>query len=261
LITSVKNPRVKEIKALQSRTKARRDAGAFVVEGIRLAEEVVAAGWNPRLCMYTPDLNPRGQALVDRLVAGGVTAEPVAEHVMKAVSDTQTPQGILLVVEQQTFPLPATLRLILILDRIQDPGNVGTLLRTAAAAGFDAVLLTEGSVDAFSPKVLRAGMGAHFRLPTATLSPAEIVDLCEKQGITLWSASVDAGQTYSKADLTAPLALVIGSEAHGVGSSLRNSSHKLHIPMPGGGESLNAATAGAVLMFEVIRQRVEFSET
>ena len=255
MITSVKNPRVKEIRALQAYTKSRREAGVFVVEGVRLAEEAIAAGWQAQLCLYTPDLNPRGQALVDVVAATHVPTEPVAEHVMKAVSDTQSPQGILLVLEHQTLPLPETPQLILVLDQIQDPGNVGTLLRTASAAGFEAVLLTEGSVDAFSPKVVRAGMGAHFRLPISTLAVAEILELCRVHDLMLWTASVDSGQTYSEANLRSPLAMVIGSEAHGVGAPLHDASRRLHIPMPGGGESLNAAVAGAVLVFEVIRQR------
>jgi TrmH family RNA methyltransferase len=254
LITSVKNPRVKEVRALQARAKTRRETGLFIVEGVRLAEEAVSAGWQAELCLYTPELATRGLALVDTVSAAGAAVEPVAEHVMKAVSDTQSPQGILLVLKLQAAPLPAHPAKLLILDQVQDPGNAGTLLRTAAAAGFDAVLLSEGSVDAFSPKVLRAGMGAHFRLPVLTHSVAEIVELCRVHGLTLWTASVEGGQSYTDADLSSPLAIVIGSEAHGVGASLFGSSSRLHIPMPGGAESLNAAVAGAVLMFEVVRQ-------
>lgn len=257
MITSVKNPRIKEVRLLQSRPKARRDAGVFVVEGIRLAEEAIAAGWRSHLCLYTPDLNPRGSAILEEMRAAGTHVEPVAEHVMKAVSDTQSPQGLLLVIEQQTLPLPHHLQQLLVLDHIQDPGNAGTLLRTAAAAGFDAVLLTEGSVDPFSPKVLRAGMGAQFRLPVVTLTAAEVVELCRLRQLTIWTASVDTGDSCYETDLSSALAIVIGSEAHGVGAPLQAVSRKLHIPMPGGGESLNAAVAGAVLMFETVRQQTK----
>lgn len=255
MITSVKNPRIKEVRLLQARPKARRDAGVFVVEGIRLAEEAVAAGWRSHLCLYTPDLNERGSALLEELRAAGTQVELVAEHVMKAASDTQSPQGLLLVVEQQTLQLPQHLQRLLVLDHLQDPGNAGTLLRTAAAAGFDAVLLTEGSVDPFSPKVLRAGMGAHFRLPVITLTSDDVVELCRLHQITLWTASAQTGESCYETDLRSALAIVIGSEAHGVGAPLQAASRKLHIPMPGGGESLNAAVAGAVLMFETVRQQ------
>lgn len=255
MITSVKNPRVKEVRNLQARARARREAGVFVVEGMRLAEEAFQAGWKVQLCLYTPDLAQRGLDLVAALSAANVPVEAVAEHVMSSVSDTQSPQGILLVVEIQQGPKLEHLETLLVLDQVQDPGNVGTLMRTAAAAGLDAVLLTDGSVDAFSPKVLRAGMGAHFRLPVLSSSAEQVVDLCQSHGLTLWAASVDAGESYTEADLRSPVAIVIGSEAHGVSGPLYESSHRLHIPMPGGGESLNAAAAGAVLIFEVIRQR------
>ena len=255
MITSVKNPRVKEVRNLQARAKARREAGVFVVEGMRLAEEAFQAGWKVQLCLYTPDLAQRGLDLVAALSTANVPVEVVAEHVMRSVSDTQSPQGILLVVEIQQSPRLEHLETLLVLDQVQDPGNVGTLMRTAAAAGLDAVLLTDGSVDAFSPKVLRAGMGAHFRLPVLSSSAEQVVDLCQSHGLTLWAASVDAGESYTEADLRSPVAIVIGSEAHGVSGPLSGSSHRLHIPMPGGGESLNAAAAGAVLIFEVIRQR------
>ena len=220
-----------------------------------MAEEAVQAGWNASLCLYTPDLNPRGMAVVESLMEAGVPAEPVAPHVMKSASDTQTPQGILLVVENNAPPLPEKLDFLLILDRVGNPGNVGTLLRTATAAGVDAVLLTEGSVDPTAPKVVRAGMGAHFRLPVRTLAEEDILDLCEGDGLHLWSASADAEKVYSAVDLTSPMAVIIGSEAHGVSERLHRASQPLRIPMPGGGESLNAAVAGAVLLFEVVRQR------
>lgn len=255
MITSVKNPRVKAVRALQARSKARREENAFVVEGVRLAEEAVAAGWQPRLCLYTADVHPRGGQLVDELRAAGVEVEEVAEHVMQAASDTQSPQGILLVVADQRLPLPPQADFVLVLDRVQDPGNLGTLLRTAWAAGVDAVLLTEGSAEPFAPKVVRSGMGAHFRLPVDTLSPEEIVAFCRQHQLTLWTAAAGEGTVYTQADLAAPAAVVIGSEAHGVGEVLGQQARPLHIPMPGGAESLNAAVAGAVLLFEAVRQR------
>ncbi len=255
MITSVKNTRIKNVRALQSKAKNRREEGVFVVEGVRMAEEAVQAGWKTRLCLYTDDLNSRGMAVVESLRGAGVQMETVAPHVMKSASDTQTPQGILLVVEQTDLPLPERLDFLLILDRVRDPGNVGTLLRTAAAAGVDAVLLTEKSVDPTSPKVVRAGMGAHFRLPVRTMEIDEIIALCGQAGAHMWAATTGAEQVYSAVDLTHPAAIIVGSEAHGVSDQLYQAAQPLQIPMPGGGESLNAAVAGAVLLFEVVRQR------
>jgi TrmH family RNA methyltransferase len=121
----------------------------------------------------------------------------------------------------------------------------------------DGVILTSGSVDAFSPKVLRAGMGAHFRLPLAVQSPAELIGFCQERGLALWASLVDNGTPHTQADLTAPLAVVVGSEAHGVGPEIRTVAKPIRIAMPGGGESLNAAAAGAVLLFEIQRQRIQ----
>lgn len=255
MITSVKNSRIKLVRAMQARTKVRREEGAFIVEGVRLAEEAVAAGWQARLCLYTAEVHPRGLQLVEELRAAGVEVEEVAEHVMKAASDTQTPQGILLVVALRPHLMPETASLVLVLDRVQDPGNLGTLMRTAWAAGVDAVLLSEGSVDPFAPKVVRSGMGAHFRLPVDTLSPNGIAEYCHTQQLTLWTAAAGEGAAYTEVNLNAPVALIIGSEAHGVGDALSREAQPLHIPMPGGNESLNAAVAGAVLLFEAVRQR------
>lgn len=255
MITSVKNARIKEIRTLQSSAKRRREADVFVLEGVRLGEEALAAGWRPQFCLYTEGLNERGQKLVEAAQASGAQMEMAAEHVMKSASDTQTPQGVLMVVEHRQLPLPASIDFALVLDQVGDPGNAGTLLRTAAAAGVQAVFFTAGSVDPFSPKVLRGGMGSHFRLPIQTLAMDEIIALCLEGGLKLWAAAAGEGTSCYQADLAAPLALVIGSEASGVRQPLMQAAAGLHIPMPGETESLNAAVAGAVLMFEALRQR------
>jgi TrmH family RNA methyltransferase len=256
MITSPKNEKIKQIKALQGRAKARREAGVFVVEGIRLAEEARAANWQAQLCLYDPALNERGLALVEELRRIGVEVLEAAPHVIAAASDTQTPQGILLVLELAPLPLPDSLDFILILDQLRDPGNAGTLLRTAAATGVDAVLFSAGSVDAFSPKVLRSGMGAHFRLPMHTMPALEIITYCQEHNLRLLLAEANKGAPYHAADLKSPLALVVGSEAHGPGTEFHSAADGyLHIPMPGKSESLNAAVAASVLLFEAVRQR------
>jgi TrmH family RNA methyltransferase len=256
MITSTKNPKIKEIKALQGRAKARRQANTFVVEGVRLAEEAVAAGWMPRLCLYTAEISARGQALVSRLKGQDIPVEEVASHVMEAASDTQTPQGILMVLPLQTLPVPQNVDFALVIDQVRDPGNLGTLLRSAAAAGVQAVLLTEGGVDVFSPKVVRGAMGAHFRLPIQTLNEEDILSFCRQHSLKLLAAAAGEGGAHTQTDLTQPLALMVGGEAEGVsGELLTKATEKIHIPMPGGSESLNAAVAGSILLFEVVRQR------
>jgi TrmH family RNA methyltransferase len=256
MLTSTKNEKIKYIKALQSRARVRREAGAFVVEGVRLAEEALVADWPVRLCLYDPEIGERGQAVVDALAAGSVETLAAAPHVIAAASDTQTPQGILLVLDLTPLPLPENPDFVLVLDQLRDPGNAGTLLRTAAAAGVDAVLFSAGSVDPFSPKVLRSGMGAHFRLPVHTLPAQEITAYCQAGGLRLLLAEAGRGAAYNAVDLRSRLALVVGSEAHGPGVDFQAAADgHIHIPMPGESESLNAAVAAAVLIFEAVRQR------
>jgi TrmH family RNA methyltransferase len=255
LITSTHNSKVKEIRRLQAQTKARRKAGAFVVEGVRLCEEAVLADWEIQYCLYTPDLPPRGQNLIENLQKKGISTDQAAEHVIKTASDTQTPQGIMMVVTETPLPVPEQPGFVLILDKLQDPGNQGTLLRTAAAAGADLVLIAEGSADVFSPKVLRSGMGAHFRLPIRVWSEHEIIAYCRQNRVNMWAAILDEGPHYTQAELSIPSAVIIGSEAHGVSPDLRQAAQPLHIPMPGSVESLNAAAAGAILIYEVLRQK------
>ena len=252
MITSTKNQKIKEIRALQSRAKVRREEQAFVVEGVRLAEEAVSAEWLPNLCLYTEEISERGKEILSTLKEHNTPIEEVAPHVMKAASDTQTPQGILLVLSFKTLPLPEKLDFVLIADQVRDPGNLGTLLRSAAAAGAQAVILLEGGVDVFSPKVLRGAMGAHFHI----LTYDEIKTLCAQHQLNLLTAAADEGILYTETDLTRPLALVVGGEAEGASSELQEKADGfIHIPMPGGGESINAGVAGAVILFEVVRQR------
>jgi len=256
VITSTKNSKIKEIRALQSRARTRREIGAFVVEGVRLTEEAVAAGWKPKLCLYTGDISERGMALVSRLKEQDAPIEEVAPHVMEAASDTQSPPGILLVLPLQTLPLPEKLDFILITDRVRDPGNLGTLLRSAAAAGVQAVVLSGKCVDVFSPKVLRGAMGAHFRIPVLKVSYDEIRAIREKHQLNFMVAAAGQGADYSDVDFNQPLALVIGGEAEGANSTLMEmADRRINIPMPGGSESLNTAAAGAIILFEIVRQR------
>jgi TrmH family RNA methyltransferase len=181
--------------------------------------------------------------------------EEVSPAVMKSASNTHTPQGILAVMAQRLLPLPADLDFILLLDAIRDPGNLGTILRTAAAAGVQGIILTPDSVDPFSPKVLRSAMGAHFRLPLLVLAWIEIEALL-KPGVKIYLSDVANSLPYTQADFRSPVALIIGGEAEGAGAEAQLlAERRIHIPMAPGVESLNAAVAAAILMFEVVRQR------
>lgn len=258
MITSVHNPKVQLVRRLQSQARVRREEGAFVIEGVRLAEEVLRANWMAKLVLHADQLDKRGKAVVERFTALNVPVEPVSQGVMAAVSDTETPQGLLAVISQQTIPTPHDLDFMLILDGLRDPGNLGTVLRTAAAAGVQVVVLAPGCTDAWAGKVLRAGMGAHFRMPIQSLSWDEIKPTLKgsRNPLKVYLADAAGGRPYTGVDFREPLALIVGGEAAGAGAEARAlADEQVHIPMPGGSESLNASVAASILLFEAVRQR------
>jgi TrmH family RNA methyltransferase len=249
MITSAQNAKVKLARSLMGRAKERREAGAFVVEGVRLVEEAVKANWPVRFVLFDETLSERGRWLLKNMPG----AEEVSTGVMESISETESPQGILAVLEDKLLPMPESPSFILVPDQVRDPGNLGTLLRTAAASGVQAVLIPPDTTDVFAPKVLRSGMGAHFRLPIHSMGWDEIET--QIKGIQVYIADMD-GHSCWETDLHQPLALVIGSEAVGVSAAAQKIANgRISIPMSGDIESLNAGVAGSVLMFEVLRQR------
>jgi TrmH family RNA methyltransferase len=255
MITSPHNPKLKLIRALQGRAKERRETGAFLAEGTRLVEEAVISDWRFRFALFDETLGARGRLVVERLTSNGVDVEEVSSSLMKSISETEKPQGILAVLELASAPIPNHLDFVLILDQIRDPGNLGTLLRTAAAVGAQAVLLPPETTDAFAPKVVRSGMGAHFWLPIHSMTWAEIDQVVQSAGLQSFLADMD-GTSCWQMDLGLPLALIVGGEAEGASLQAHKLAHgKISLPMPGQAESLNAGVAGSVLMFEILRQR------
>ena len=253
MVSSSQNPKIKLARALTGRPKERREAEAFLAEGVRLIEEAFAANWPFRFVLVSDELRERGKKLVKKLEDKKINIEKVESELLQSLSETETSPGILAVLNNSQLPIPQSPNFILIPDSIRDPGNLGTLLRTADAAGVQAVLIPPETTDAFAPKVVRAGMGAHFRLPMQTISWDEIRE--RTKGLQIYLADMD-GQSCWETDFRQPLALIVGGEAEGASEQaqkLANASIK--IPMAGKTESLNAAVAGSVLMFEVMRQR------
>ncbi|MEA2008893.1 MAG: RNA methyltransferase [Chloroflexota bacterium] len=254
MITSPQNSQIKHIQRLQNKSRDRRKEQAFVVEGVRLMEEAFQYGWTPEIVLYAENLDERGLQIVNQFRERGASVSQVTPEVMQAASDTETPQGLLAVLPLRGQPQPQKLDFVLIPDAVRDPGNLGTLFRTALAAGVDIVILPPGTVDAHSPKVVRAAMGAHFRLPIIKISWNEIKEMVKP--LRVFVAEAEKGTPHTGADLRQPLALIIGNEARGPGQEAQQMADDwLHIPMPGEAESLNAAIAGSILMFEVVRQR------
>lgn len=256
MISSVHNPTIKYVRSLQARSNERRTEKAFVIEGVRLLEEAQNSNWESRLVLYSEELSGRGMQLVEAFQSQGTKVAAVSSKVMRAVSDTETPQGILAVMGMRSLPIPEILDFVLVLDRLRDPGNLGAILRSAAAVSVQAVFLTPGTADQFSPKVMRGAMGAHFRVPVHNAEWEEIRSRIVDSGLRSYLAVVNRGQVYYQADYRPPLALILGGEASGAGESAYQTAESLiHIPMPGGGDSLNVSVAAGILLFEVGRQR------
>ncbi|MEI7643024.1 MAG: RNA methyltransferase [Chloroflexales bacterium] len=256
MITSVSNTHVKYLRSLRADPRYRRSERRFVIEGVRLVTDALAAGANLQVALYNPDQlggSAVGVALLDQL-AGRDGCYEASEAAVSAAAETRSPQGVVATVALTDLaPRPG---MLLVLDAIQDPGNLGTLLRSAEAAGVGLVLCSQGCADLFSPKVVRAAMGAHFSLPMrGDLTWDDLVR--ELNDVPLiYAAGAEAAMPYYAADWRQPAALIIGSEAHGISpEGLSIASHHICIPMLGKAESLNAAVAGSVILFEALRQR------
>ena len=253
MITSRTNPQVKTVRRLLSDRRFRYAEGAFVVEGTRWMRELAAGSIRPRALYVTADWaeSDDGRALLPEL---GVAATPVSDGVMAAMSDTETAPGALAVVAMEPRPWPDAPSLLVILDAVANPGNMGTILRAAAAAGADGVLLGPGCVDPYNPKVVRGSMGAILRLPVRAAAWEEIAALV--RGLDVWLATARDGTAYSAVDWRRPAAILIGGEAHGAGTAAGQvATGRVTIPMRDATESLNAALAAGVLLFEAARQR------
>ncbi len=246
------------VRNLQQR-KGRRRRGLTLAEGVRLVEEALAAGVSIRGVLVGPGLSetPRGAALLERLAGHAVPLEELPSRAFAAVAQTDTSQGVLAVVEPPHWAFtdlaPGRGAPVLVLDGVQDPGNVGTLLRTAFALGAAGAVLLPGTADPANPKVVRAGMGATFRLPTVSAEPAEFVAWARRERLALWVAAAE-GTPLARAASPERLALVVGNEGAGAGPEIRALAHQLvAIPLARGAESLNVAVAAGILLYEAVR--------
>jgi len=222
-----------------------------------LVEEAWEAGVIPALAFFTPDLSgsQRGRKLLAVIEDLPGECFVVTDKVMRDLSDMVSPQGILAVVPFIELPLPENPWLVLVVDRVRNPGNLGTILRSAEAAGASQVILTPATVDVYSPKVVRGAMGAHFHLPIATgVGWSEVAEALEDRQILL--AEAKGEKIYYEVDWTKPSALIVGSEAEGASQEAeRLATERIVIPMQGKAESLNVAVASGVILFEATRQR------
>jgi len=251
MITSTDNPKVKLARSLLER-RGREKQGLCLVEGVRLIEDAMRAGARPALIFFVRSAQA---TLFAAVKTEKVPALELAPEVFETLSDTVTSQGVIAVLPIPTMPPPRAPTLALVLDQVRDPGNLGTILRSAAAAGADLVILTHGCADPWNPKTLRAGMGAHFRLSLqARIGWPEISQ--RSAGMQTWVADIRGNKAYDQVDWNRPSVLIIGGETEGFSSeAIRLATGRLAIPMCNQVDSLNAAMAATVVLFEAARQR------
>ncbi|MDO4313455.1 MAG: RNA methyltransferase [Eubacteriales bacterium] len=265
MITSTSNNKVKRLVNLRKKRKARDAEGVFLVEGIRMFQEVPEKSL---LELYVTDgFYKKEQALVEaKRKNSRCHFEVLADNVMAYASDTQHPQGVLCVVRQQSGESPAAMglgregkssSLILLLDNLQDPGNLGTIFRTAEAAGVTGIIMSNDCVDVYNPKVIRSTMGSVFRMPFWYAEDVTaVIREMKNRGILTYAAHLDGKLSYDEPDYRKPTAFFIGNEGNGLRDEVAEMADVyIRIPMAGQVESLNAAVAATVLMFEAGRQR------
>jgi TrmH family RNA methyltransferase len=249
MITSAQNPQYKALKKLADSTSERRELGQTLLDGEHLLLSYVSTGQVPRQVIVAESAEQH--PLLAHLTNVPVLA--LSQGLFNTLSPVKTPTGLLLLVDIPQGVAPADSKFIVLLEAIQDPGNLGAMLRSAAAAGVDAVYLSAGCADAWSPKVLRGGMGAHFA--TQIIEHANLIEVAQQFEGLICATALDAPHSLFQTDLTGKVGFVIGNEGAGLSAQLRAATNcAISIPMPGQVESLNAAAALAVCVFERVRQ-------
>jgi TrmH family RNA methyltransferase len=264
MITSTNNPRVKKIAEYCKKAKARKEDGVFIVEGIRMVREVPIDLL--RELYVTPEfmknISDDDRYIIEEIGSSdSAVIEEVSQDVMEKMADTKTPQGILAVVKQARWELSDMLKdkpMLLILENIQDPGNLGTMFRTGEGAGVTGIIMSSDMADVYNPKVVRSTMGAIFRMPFiyADSIPATVKTLEKEHGVNTYAAHLKGTKNYDEIDYHGPCAFMIGNEGNGLTKEAADAaSEYVLIPMLGKVESMNAAVSAAVLTFEAARQR------
>lgn len=262
-IQSSQNNTIKEVKALHLK-KNRELQGLYFVEGIRFVNEAIDNDQEIQkiLCSDKLESIHGGKELMGRVETVCNECILVPDKLFCEVSDTQTPQGVLAVVKKKTWDYRQVLsdgKSIVILDSLQDPGNVGTIIRTADAADMSTVLMTKGCVDLYSPKVLRSTMGSVFHLPVFEgLNILEVIADLKEYGYRIIASHLNGENNYYEEELSGKVAIVIGNEANGISDETAATADRLvKIPMPGKAESLNASVAASIMIYEIVRQKTE----
>ncbi len=260
-LTAASNPVIKEARSLKNK-KDRDDKGLYFIEGTRFVSEAFKENAGIRYIIFSETFLSGGDSpeLTGAVEQRGITSYEVPDNLFDSISDTQNPQGVLAVLELKRKLLRDTSIVegtLVLLDNIRDPGNMGTIIRTADAAGCAGVVASDGCADIYNPKVLRSTMGSIFHIPVCCGGGiAEMMQSVKQKGFQLCASHLEGSVSIYEADLSGNIALIIGSEAGGISAeTVKNADLLVKIPMAGRAESLNASVAAGVMMFEAMRQR------
>ena len=261
MITSTSNPRIRQLIALQEKAKKRREENCFLAEGIKMLREAPES-WNREIFLTNEALYKLQKEEAETFQKINRTGyELLSDEVMKRASDTQTPQGVITVLDRPSYEPDELLAdsegTFLLLENLQDPGNLGTIVRTGEGAGVRGIIMTADTVDIFNPKTIRSTMGSVYRVPFIYVETlTEVVEKMKEKNIPVYAAHLKGQKNYYEFDYRKGCAFLIGNEGKGLKKETADlADDYLKIPMQGQVESLNAAIAASVLMYEAYRQR------
>lgn len=253
-IQSKDNVLIKSIKKYKEK-KYRNNDGKFIVEGWKLIEEAVRANWKVEYVFFDERENEKAEILKN-IFGTKVEILKVSKDIIKILSSTEHPQGILAVVEKKAPKADINDGFYILIDKVQDPGNMGTIIRSAHGSGASGIILTKGTVDIYNDKVLRSTMGSIFHIPIFE-DAEDIIDILKKKNYRFVVSSLQTDKNFYEENLKGNIVICVGNEGNGVSEDIyKLADIKVKIPMPGGAESLNVSVASSIMMFEIVRQNL-----
>lgn len=261
IIESKDNALIREVKKLNKK-KYRVEKGQFLIEGFRFTEEALKSSFNvPYIFIGEDSLDKCQDFGIEKLIEEHTKVYCIKENLLKELCNTENPQGILAVVKNKKVDIKNAQGFYILVDKIQDPGNMGTIIRSAHASGALGVIITKGTVDVYNDKTLRSTMGSIFNIPLIEDEDFKVIKNLKDNGFKLVVSSLDTENNFYDIDLTEKIIVAVGNEGNGISEEVYEfSDEKVKIPMPGGAESLNAAVAASIMMFEIVRQNKVLSK-
>ncbi len=251
-ISSKENALIKNVRKLKEK-KHRNSQRLFLVEGFRFIEEAIKSEFNIKYIFISENCTSENY---DRYINFSGDVYTVSSSIFKIISSTDTPQGVIAVVENKVLDLSSNDGVYILVDKIQDPGNLGTIIRTAHASNCLGVIITKGTVDIYNEKTLRSTMGSIFNIPIIEDKDLSFVKELQERGYKLVTSSLDTENNFYDINLTGKVIIAVGNEGNGISDEIYElSNEKVKIPMPGGAESLNASVAASIMMYEAVRQK------